>query len=340
MDSMIRVALLVGLLIASTCVALAGGTLDDVRAAAVLACGVTIESEDYSKSESHGDLSDLGLDVCRAVAAVVLGDASKVTPAVFPDDTKGLAAVASGKIALLAGGTPNLADQAAYGIHFGPPVFLDGQGFLVRKQDGLAAIKDLDGKQVCYITETRAEDDLIDGLARRGVRVIPFPFEETGEMEAALVTGHCATIAASVSQLAGMHKGFHAKTSAYEIMPETISVLPFAPAYKAGDPHWAEIVAWTRHALVLAEEAGVTRANAAALRDTGRPAVRYLLGGVPGIGKPLGLDDGWAFRAIQAVGNYAEMFDRDVGEKSPLRIARGRNALWTQGGGIYAPSVR
>ncbi len=337
---MIRLALLVGCLIASTRAALAGGTMDDVQAAGVLVCGVTIESEDYSKSEAHGDLSDLGLDVCRAVAAVVLGDAGKVTPAVFPDDTKGLAAVASGKIVLLAGGTPNLADEAAYGVGFGPPVLLDGQGFLVRKQDGLAAIKDLEGKQVCYITETRAEDDLIDGLARRGVGVIPFPFEETGEMEAALVTGHCATIAASVSQLAEMRRGFHARTSEYEIMPETISMLPFAPVYKAGDPHWAQIVAWTRHALVLAEEAGVTRDNAATLRDSGRPFVRYLLGGVAGIGKPLGLDDGWAFRAIQAVGNYGEVFDRDVGDKSPLRIARGRNALWTRGGEIYAPSVR
>ena len=270
----------------------------------------------------------------------MLGDAGKVTPAVFPDDTKSLAAVASGKIVLLAGGTPNLADEAAYGIAFGPPVFLDGQGFLVRRQDGLAAIKDLEGKQVFYITETRAEDDLIDGLARRGVHVIPFPFEETGEMEAALVTGHCATIAASVSQLAGMRTGFHAKTPDYEVMPETISVLPFAPVYKAGDPHWAQIVSWTRHALVLAEEAGVTRDNAAALRGNGRPSQRYLLGGVPGIGKPLGLDDGWAFRAITAVGNYGEIFERDVGDRSPLRIARGRNALWTRGGVMYAPSVR
>jgi general L-amino acid transport system substrate-binding protein len=337
---MIRPALLVGFLIASTRIALAGDTLEEVRAAGVLTCGVTIESEDYSKSESHGDLSDLGLDICRAVAAVVLGDAGKVTPAVFPDDTKSLAAVASGKIVVLAGGTPNLADEAAYGIAFGPPVFLDGQGFLVRRQDGLAAIKDLEGKQVCYIAETRAEDDLTDGLARRGVQVIPFPFEETGEMQAALVTGHCATIAAPVSQLAGMRAGFHARSAEYEIMPETISILPFAPVYRAGDPHWAQIVSWTRHALVLAEEAGVTRAEAAALRDSGRPSVRYLLGGVPGIGKPLGLDDAWAFRAIQAVGNYGEMFDRNVGGKSPLRLARGRNALWSRGGELYAPSVR
>jgi general L-amino acid transport system substrate-binding protein len=159
-------------------------------------------------------------------------------------------------------------------------------------------------------------------------------------MEAALVTGHCATIAASVSQLAEMRTGFHARISEYEIMPETISVLPFAPVYKADDPRWAQIIAWTRHALVLAEEAGITQDNAAALRDSGRPPVRFLLGGVPGIGRPLGLDDAWAFRAIAAVGNYGEMFDRDVGDKSPLRIARGRNALWTRGGEMHAPPVR
>jgi general L-amino acid transport system substrate-binding protein len=337
---MIRFALLAGLLIASTHAALAGGMMEDVRAAGTLSCGVTIESEDYSKSEAHGDLSDLGLDVCRAMAAVVLGDAGKVTPVVLPDDTKSLAAVASGTVALLAGGTPDLADEAAYEVTFGPPVFLDGQGFLVRKQDHLAAISDLAGKQVCYITETRAEDDLIDGLSLRGVHVIPFPFEETGEMEAALVTGHCAAIAASVSQLAEMRIGFHARTATYEVMPETISVLPFAPVSRSGDPRWTEIVAWTRHALVLAEEAGVTRANAPVMRDSGLSSVRYLLGGVPGIGKPLGLDDAWAFRAIEAVGNYGEMFDRDVGDTSPLRIARGRNALWSAGGGMYAPSAR
>lgn len=335
---MIRLAAF--LLLVLTRAALAGGTLDAVRADGSLSCGVTIESKDYSKSEAHGDLSALGLDVCRAVAAAVLGDAGKVKSVVLPDDIKSLEAVRLGAVALLAGATPGLVDAAAYGVTFGPPVFLDGQGFLVRKADGLNAVSDLKDKQVCHITETRAEDDLIEGLAQRNVHVLPFPFEETGEMEAALVTGHCAAIAASVSQLANMRTGFHARAAQYDIMPDWISVMAFAPAVRADDPHWADIVAWTVHALVLAEEAGVTDGNAAELRDSGRPPVRSLLGGVPGVGKPLGLDDGWAFRAITAVGNYAEVFDRDLGAGSPLRLPRGRNALWRDGGGMYAPAVR
>ncbi len=318
----------------------AGATLDSVRAAGTLTCGVNTEEEDYSKFQSHGDLSVLEADVCRVVAAVVLADAGKTTVVALPDDPHSLSAVASGKVALLAGETPNLTNETAFGIGFGPPVFLDGQGFLVRAGTGVASIKDLADRQVCFITETQAEQELDDRLAQRGVRFIPFPFEESGEMQAALVTGHCAAIAGPVSALANMRTGFHARKALFEILPETITLAPFAPVYRLGDPQWASIIAWTVHALVLAEEAGVTQANAGALRVNGRPEVRYLLGGVPGVGKPLGLDDGWAFRAIEAIGNHGEMFERDLGGNSPLRLARGRNALWTQGGLIYAPPLR
>jgi general L-amino acid transport system substrate-binding protein len=315
-------------------------TLAAVRSAGTLACGVNIEETDYSKFEAHGDLSALGRDVCKAVAAVVLGDANKVTLTGFPDDPRSLTAVKSGQVALLVGSTPDLADEAAFGVGFGPPVFFDGQGFLVHGKTGPASIADLRDRQVCFITETQAEANLTDRLALRNVKFIPFPFEETGEMEAALVSGHCAAIAAPVSELADMRTGFHARINQYEILPDMVTLEPFAPVYRLNDPHWAEIVTWTMHAVVLAEEAGVTQANASAQQAAGRSEVRYLLGGVPGVGKALGLDDAWALRAVQAIGNYGEMFDRDVGAGSPYRLARGRNALWTQGGMMYAPPIR
>jgi general L-amino acid transport system substrate-binding protein len=329
-----------GFLSAASMESAVADTLADVRAAGTLKCGVNTAVEDYSKFESHGDLSKLGGDVCRAVAAVVLGDPNKVTLVPLPDDSHSLEAVKSGKVVLLAGATPDLASQAAFGVSFGPPVFYDGQGFLVHGASGPKTIAGLAGRQVCFITETQAEQDLDDRMALRDVHFIPFPFEETGEMEAALVTGHCGAIAAPVSQLAAMRTGFHARTSQYEIVPDTVTLLPYAPAVRSDDPRWAAMVAWTVNALILAEEEGVTQANAPAEQQTGRQEVRYFLGATPGAGKALGLDDGWAFRAVRAVGNYGELFDRDLGAGSPLRLPRGRNALWTQGGMIAAPPMR
>jgi general L-amino acid transport system substrate-binding protein len=318
----------------------AGGTLDTVRKVGALTCGVDTEEPDYSKSQSHGNLSALGIDLCKAVAAAVLGDGAKIKPLVVHDDPGGLEAVKAGKIDLLAGGTPDLTYQAAFGIGYGPPLFLDGLGFLVHKNEGIDSLQALAGKQICFLSEMQGQQDLEDGLAQRGIVVKPFPFEETGEMEAALVTGHCGAVAAPVSALANMRPGFHGRVSQYDILPDTLTLEPFVPVYRDGDPQWADIVAWTVHALVLAETEGVTQANAAALQQAGRIEVRYLLGGNPGVGRSLGLDDGWALRAIQAVGNYGEVFNRDVGAGSPLRLPRGRNALWTQGGMMYAPPIR
>ncbi|HEY1413009.1 MAG TPA: hypothetical protein VGF36_12760, partial [Rhodopila sp.] len=216
----------------------AADTLGDVRSAGTLVCGVNTNVEDYSKFETHGDLSVLGRDVCRAVAAVVLGDPDKIKLLGLPDDPHALDAVRSGEVALLAGATPDLTNEAAFDVRFGPPVFFDGQGFLVHGKTGPTSIADLKGRQVCFITETQAEADLTDRLALRQVAFVPFPFEETGEMEAALVTGHCAAIAAPISQLAAMRTGFHARIADYAILPDTITVQPFAPAFRANDPHW------------------------------------------------------------------------------------------------------
>lgn len=332
-----RPLFLIALLLLSPAPVRAGDTLSDVRTAKALACAVNNNEADYSKFQTHGNLSALGLDICKAVAAAVGVPAA---PVLVHDDPSGLQAVRSGKVALLAGGTPDLAYQSAFHVAFGPPVFMDGQGFLVHRESGIAAVADLANKQVCFLTETNAEKDLADRMALRRVAYIPFPFEETGEMEAALVTGHCGAIAAPVSELADMRTGFHARTSHYQILPDTVTQEPVVPVYRDNDPRWAAIVDWTVHALVLAEEAGITRENEADRAKNGTPEARYLLGGDAGVGRALGLDDNWARRAIEAVGNYGEVFDRDLGAGSPLRLPRGRNALWTDGGMIFAPPLR
>jgi general L-amino acid transport system substrate-binding protein len=333
-------ALAFACLIAAAPTARAASTLDQVRSAGSLSCGVISEREDYSKFQNHGNLSALGRDICRALAAVTLGNPDKIAQQSFPDDPHGRDAVGSGKVALLVGDTPDPVNEVHFGISFGPPVFLDGEGFLVHRESGVTAVNELHDRQVCFIPETKNEEDLEDRLALRDLQIRAFPFEESGEMQAALVAGHCEAIAAPISALAGMRSGFHAMKVQYEILPETITLDPFAPAYRAGDRQWAEIVDWTVHALVLAEEAGVTQANAASQKQSGRQQVRYLLGGNPGVGKSLGLDDGWALRAIQAVGNYGELFDRDLGAGSNLKLARGHNALWNQGGMMYSPPIR
>ncbi|HTW26155.1 MAG TPA: transporter substrate-binding domain-containing protein [Acetobacteraceae bacterium] len=317
----------------------AGGVLESVRQAGTLACGVIGYEQDYTKQDTHGDLSALGADICRAVAAAVLGP-GHVRITEYPDARHGMQAIAGGTIALLVGPTPDVTNQAVWKLAFGPPVFLDGQGFLVARDSGIRSVADLAGRQVCFIADTEAETMLDVALARRGIAIKPFPFEEVGEMEAALVDGHCAAMTADISMLAGARAEFHARMSRFVILPESITLDPMAPAYRQGDPQWAAIVLWVEQALLQAEALGVTQQTVAAMRDGHDPVVRRLLGSDPGIGRLLGLPDDWAARAISAVGNYGEVYARDVGRASPLDLPRGPNALWTQGGLLYPLPVR
>lgn len=315
--------------------AFAESTLDHVRSAHALSCGIVTDEDDYSKADRHGNLAALGADYCKALAGAVLGPNAKVLVYPYPDEPEGLRGVRAGTVAVLAGATPNVENSVAFGIGFGPPLFYDGQGFLVAKKSHIGTLSDLAGKQLCFISGTDAEDALRSS-AMQSIAYLPFPFEERGEMEAALFTGHCQAITGDISALAGFRRMFRARAADFTILPATIAKDPFAPAYRNGDTQWAAIVAWTVNALIEAEEDGVTAANIAAMQKSGDRRVRLLLGDTPGIGRSLGLDDAWAARAIAAVGNYGEMYERDVGHGSALKLDRGLNALWTHGGLIYA----
>ena len=318
----------------------AGKTLDGVHEAGVLTCGVVVDIDDYSEADTHGNLSALGADYCRALAVEILNDAAKVTIRSLSDEPSGLAALRDGKIDVLFGATPNPVIGTTYNVGFGPPIFIDGQGFLTSGDSGIRTLADLSGRHVCFINASPAEQILYDALEPLlKVAEVHFPFSERGEMEAAFVGGHCDAMTGDISWMANARSAFHAQTARFLVLPETISLDPLSPAYRRNDPQWASLVDWTVWALLQAEEHGVTRTNAAALRDSPDPVVRRLTGATPWIGRALGIGDDGFLHAVQAVGNYGEMYDRDVGMNSRLELPRGRNELASKGGLMWALPV-
>ena len=318
----------------------AGPVLDHVRAAGTLACGSINEPGDYDKDDTHGNTSAFGADICRAVASAVFGDPSRVTVTAFPDEADGMAAIQGGRIALLVGATPNPGLGRRYGIVFGQPLLFDGQGFLVRRNSGIATLADLAGKTVCFIGNTDAEVQAHRALESRGIKFLPFPFEEVGEMEAALVTGHCQAETGDVSKIAEGRTGFHGQIGNYVVLPEQVTLDPLSPVIAAGDAEWARVVDWTVYGLIEAEVLGITQSNAEAMGRTGSDAARMLLGTRRGMAWPLDLPEGWGLKLINAVGNYGEVFARDLGDKSRIGLDRGLNKPWTQGGLLWAPPFR
>jgi len=320
--------------------AIAGPTLDKIKAGGPLACGVNTELPEYSTQDAHGNHAAFDQDICKAVAVAVLGANAKFTIVPFQDEQDALKALKSGQIALLATGSANFINSIDTGLGFARPIFYDYQGFLVNKTKGIASAKDLAGKKVCFLGGTELEIQLQGYMQRRKINWLPFSFQEEGEMEAAFVTGNCAAISADVSQLATERLAYKDGGRIFGILPDVIGKDPLAPAYRLDDPQWAAIVNWTVEALIQAEESGVTQANLAEMKKSEDPVIRRLLGVQRGYGQFLGLDDAWAARVIETVGNYGEMFDRDLGAASPMKLPRGPNNLSTQGGLMYALPIR
>ncbi len=318
----------------------AGVTLDRVKSSGELTCGININESDYSKDDTHGNLASLGADFCKALAAAVLGDGAKIKVIGYPDEPHGLNAVQSGAVDLLAGATPTVENTIVYGAGFAPPLFRDGQGFLVAKDLGIATLNDLDGKRVCFISGTDTDRKLEASFKALQIKHIAFPFEEQGEMEAALFTGHCQAMTGDLSQLADTRVGMRARAADFTILAETITRDPYAPAYRQGDPEWGAIVTRMVNALIKAEELGVTQANVAAMMGSTDPRVRRFLGPKPGKGGSFGLDGDWVQRAIKAVGNYGEIYARDLGEGSPLKLPRDGGTRSSGGGLIYVTRFR
>jgi len=318
----------------------AGATVERIKAAGSLPCGSNIEEPEYSIQDAHGSHADLDMDICKALAVAALGPNAKFSVVPFRDEQDALKALKSGEIALLATGSPNLVNTANIGFGFARPVFYDYQGFLVNRTMGISSPKDLAGKKICFLGGTEIEAQLEGYMMREKIKWLPFAFSEEGEMEAALVTRNCAAISADVSQLSYERIAFKNMARNFEILPDVIAKDPLAPTYRLDDPQWAAIVNWTVEALIQAEESGVTQANLAEMKKSDDPVIRRLLGIQRGYGQFIGLDDAWAARVIEAVGNYGEIFERDLGSGSVRKLARGPNNLWTQGGLMYALPIR
>lgn len=319
----------------------AGKTLDAVRKGGLLQCGVSNGLAGFSAPDTKGAWSGLDVDLCRAVAAAVLNDPAKVNFVPLNAQQR-FTALQSGQIDLLSRNTSwTLTRDTALGLSFTAITYIDGQGFLVAKKYKVTQAKQLKGAQVCVQAGTTTEKNLSDFSRAHQLGIKPVVFDGYEAGFKALFSGRCQAYTADASALASIRNKEAPVPADYVILPDLISKEPLGPVVRRGDEDWLAIVKWTVFALQEAEELGITQANADRLLKTSTdPAVQRLLGGAEDLGKPLGLDKAWALRAIKAVGNHGEVFERNVGGQSLLKLPRGVNRLWTQGGLIYPPPVR
>jgi len=325
---------------ANVATANAGTTLNKIKTDNALTCGIDAEQPEYSTQDAHGNHGAFDLDICKAAAVATLGPNAKVILKTFRDEQDALKALKSGKVDLLATGSSNYINTTNAGLGSSRPIFYDYQAFLVNKTMGVQSPKDLAGKKVCFLGGTEIEIQLQGYMKREKIDWLPFSFQEEGEMEAAFITGNCAAISADASQLGYEQIAFRTMAKNFAILPDVIAKDPESATYRLDDPEWAAIVNWTMDALIEAEESGVTQANLADMKKSDDPIVKRLLGTWHGYGQYLGLRDGWVADVIDAVGNYGEIFQRDLGPNSNMKLDRGPNNLWTNGGLMYALPIR
>jgi len=315
------------------------GTLDDVKKKGFVSAGVSGKVPGFSAPDQDGVWRGLDVDFCRAVAAAVFGDADKVK--FVPVTTKErFTALQTGEIDVLSRNTTwSLERDAAQGIDFAGVLFYDGQGFMVSKKLGVKSAKELDGASICIQIGTTTEMNVSDYFAANGMTFKPVVFESADEATVIYDTGRADVYTTDASGLAARRTTM-SNPEDHIILPEIISKEPLGPAVRQGDSQWSDIVRWTLFALINAEELGVNSANVDAMLQSENPAIKRLLGQDGNHGEQLGLTNQWAYNIIKLVGNYGEVFDRNVGPATALKLERGLNALWTNGGLMYAPPVR
>jgi len=320
--------------------AVAQKTLEAAKGRGHILCGVSQGLPGFSNPDAKGNWSGFDVDFCKAVAAAALGGADKVRFQPLSAKER-FTALQSGEIDVLSRNTTwTLSRDTALGLDFAGISYHDGQGFMVHKKIGVKSAKDLNGATVCSNAGTTTELNVADYFRSHGMKYKLVTFEKSDDAFAAYVKGRCDVYTTDQSGLYAQRIRLDDPDD-HLILPEIISKEPLGPATRQGDDGWSDIVRWTLFALINAEELGITAANAAQLKaESTNPEVRRLLGSEGDLGKNLGLDGDWALRAIQAVGNYGEVFERNLGSGSPLKIARNVNALWSKGGILYAPPAR
>ncbi|MBC7359238.1 MAG: amino acid ABC transporter substrate-binding protein [Desulfacinum sp.] len=315
------------------------GTLDEVKARGYLIAGVNGSVFGFSMPDEKGVWKGLDVDTARAIAAAVFGDANKIK-FVPLTAVQRLPALQSKEIDVLCRNTTQtLTRETTNGLNFVHVNFYDGQGFMVPKKLGVKSAKELDGATVCVLPGTTTELNAADFFRKNNMQWKPVVIEQAAELNKAFFAGRCDVLTSDVSQLAG-HRAVAPDPNEYVILPEVISKEPLAPVVRHGDDQWYDIVNWTVMALIQAEEFGITSQNVDEMLKSNDPEIQRFLGVTPGMGAALGLDEKWAYNIIKQVGNYGEIFERNVGPNTPLAMERGLNALWTQGGLMYAAPFR
>ncbi|WP_151702313.1 amino acid ABC transporter substrate-binding protein [Nitrincola alkalilacustris] len=335
-----KIATLIGAAAVLTASAgVSANTLETVKNRGAVQCGVSDGLAGFSATDSAGRWQGLDADFCRTVAAAVLGDAEKVN-FVSLTATERFTALQSGEIDVLPRNTTwTLTRDASLGLNFTGVNYYDGQGFLVSKDLGVSSAKELDGASVCISSGTTTELNLADYFRMNGMSYEPVLYDTSDQTISGFEAGRCDILTSDQSQLYSLRIGMSDPDSA-EVLPEVISKEPLGPVVRQGDDQWFNIVKWALFAQVNAEELGVTSANVDEMKGSNDPNVQRLLGTSGNMGELLGLDNEWAYNIVKQVGNYGEVFERTVGTGSPLQIARGLNALWTDGGLQYAPPIR
>ncbi|MCF8059748.1 MAG: amino acid ABC transporter substrate-binding protein [Bacteriovoracaceae bacterium] len=314
--------------------------LEKVKKRKMVNCGTTMGVAGFSAPDSQGNWSGIEVDVCRAVAAAVLGDPKKVKFVSLSGQAR-FTALQSGEVDILSRVTTwTLSRDTSLGLNFGPTIFYDGQGFMVRRKDKVKKIKDLNGATICTQQGTTSELNLADYFRANRLKMKTVVFESNDEVTQAFFKGRCDAFTNDASGLVA-ERSKTKNPDDYLIMEEVISKEPLGPAVVHGDDQWFDIVKWSVFTMIGAEEFNIDSKNVDKVKgSTEVPNIKRLLGVTPGNGKSLGLSEDWAYNIIKMVGNYREIFDRNIGKDSPLKLERGLNNLWTKGGLLYAPPIR
>jgi len=322
--------------LAASLTAASAGTLDTVKQRGTLVCGVSAGFAGFSAPDSQGNYRGLDVDYCRALAAGVLGDPAKVRYVALTAQNR-FTALQSGEIDVLyRNSTQTYLRGTTLGLRQGPVNFYDGQGFVVKKDLGVKELKDLKGATICVAQGTTHEVTLGDYGRANGIDWKPLVFDRVDTMYQTFFGGRCDAMTQDASALAGAVATAAPNAADYVVLPQTISKEPLGPFTRNGDEVWSDIITWLHYGLIEAEELGVTQANADEMAKSQVPAVQRLLGASGDLGSRLGMSNAWMLQAIKAGGNYAEIFERNVGKASPLKLDRGLNGTWSKGGLMYA----
>jgi general L-amino acid transport system substrate-binding protein len=315
------------------------GTLEDVRARGYLIAGVNGGVYGFSMPDDKGVWKGLDVDTARAIAVAVFGDADKIKYTALTAVQR-LPALQAKEIDVLCRNTTHtLTRDTTNGLNFVHVNYYDGQGFLVPKKLGIKSAKELGGATVCVLPGTTTEMNAADFFRGNKLGWKPVVIEQTAELSKAFFAGRCDVLTSDASQLAA-HRSVAPNPDDYVLLPEIISKEPLAPVVRHGDDQWYDLVNWTVMALIQAEEFGITSKNVDDMLKSTNPGIQRFLGVTPGMGKALGVDEKWAYNIIKQVGNYGEIFERNVGPNTQLGLQRGLNALWTEGGLMYAAPFR